>query len=205
MLHVAGQHGVSPSAAAVALNVTVTETQAPGFVTVYPCGVQPPDASNLNYAAGQSIPNAVIAKIGSGGDICLYTSAATHLVVDVNGWFAAGSGFGPLSPDRLLDTRLSTGLRGPGSVTEVMVAGRGGVPFTASAVALNVTVTEPQAPGFVTVYPCGVQPPDASNLNFAAGQTIPNAVLAKLDGFGRVCLFNSAPTQLIVDVNGWFP
>ena len=50
-----------------------------------------------------------------------------------------------------------------------------------------------------------MQPPDASNLNFAAGQTIPNAVLAKLDGSGRVCLFNSAPTQLIVDVNGWFP
>ncbi len=204
-LHVAGVHGVSPSAAAVALNVTVTETQAPGFVTVYPCGVQPPDASNLNYAAGQSIPNAVIAKIGAGGDICLYTSAATHLVVDVNGWFAGGSGFGPLSPERLLDTRLSTGLRGPGSVTEVVVAGRGGVPPTASAVALNVTVTEPQSPGYVTVYPCGVQPPDASNLNFAAGQTIPNAVLAKLDGSGRVCLFNSASTQLIVDVNGWFP
>jgi hypothetical protein len=206
VVHVQGQQGVSPAASAVALNVAVTEPQSPGYVTAYPCGVQPPEASNLNYAAGQTIANAVVSMVGSGGDVCVYSSASTHLVVDVNGWFAAGPGFGPLSPNRLLDTRLTTGVRPGGTVTVLQVGGWAGAPYSASAAVLNVTVTEPQAPGYVTVYPCDGAAPEASNLNFTtAGQTIPNAVFAKLDGFGRVCLYNSAATQLIVDVNGWFP
>jgi hypothetical protein len=125
-------------------------------------------------------------------------------VVDVDGWFPPGSGFGALTPARLLDTREGPGLRDFRAVTEVTVAGQGGVPGGASAVALNVTVTDTYAPGFVTVFPCGSSPPTASNLNFAPGQTIPNAVLAKVGAGGQVCLYNSAPTHLVVDVNGWF-
>ena len=77
----------------------------------------------------------------------------------------ASPAFVAVSPHRLLDTRLGAGLRSPGSETPVVVLGLGGVPGDAAAVALNVTVTEPNAPGYVTAYPCGVQPPDASNLN----------------------------------------
>jgi hypothetical protein len=203
-LLVAGLGGVPGSAAAVALNVTVTEPGEAGFVTVFPCDASLPMASNLNFAAGQTIPNAVIAKLSGDGRVCLYSSAPTHLVVDVDGWFPPGSGFGALTPARLLDTREGPGLRDFGAVTEVTVAGQGGVPGGASAVALNVTVTDTYAPGFVTVFPCGSSPPTASNLNFAAGQTIPNAVLAKVGAGGQVCLYNSAPTHLVVDVNGWF-
>jgi hypothetical protein len=54
-------------------------------MTVFPCGTPLPTASNLNYAAGQTIPNAVVAKIGAGGRVCIYTSSAANLVVDVNG------------------------------------------------------------------------------------------------------------------------
>ena len=89
-------------------------------------------------------------------------------------------------------------------MTEVVVAGRGGVPTDASAVVLNVTVTGAQAAGFVTVYPCGTPRPNASNLNFATGSTIPNLVIAKVGAGGKVCLFTSAGTHLIADVNGYF-
>src|ERR1700692_4901979 len=86
-LTVAGRGGVPVDAEAVVLNVTVTEALGPGFVTVYPCGSERPTASNLNYVVGSTMPNAVIAKVGANGQVCLYTLAPVHLIVDVNGYF----------------------------------------------------------------------------------------------------------------------
>jgi hypothetical protein len=57
-------------------------------VTIFPCGSPRPTASNLNYATGNVIPNAVFAKVGTGGKICVYTLADTDMVIDVNGWTA---------------------------------------------------------------------------------------------------------------------
>lgn len=53
---------------------------------MFPCGQTPPTASNLNYVEGGTIPNAVVTKVGAQGRICVFTSAATHLLVDVNGY-----------------------------------------------------------------------------------------------------------------------
>ena len=92
------------------LNVTVTEPEAGGFVTVYPCGVERPNASNLNYSAGTTIPNAVTVQLGAGGKVCVFTLATTHLIVDINGYQPNGSSFGPLAPARLLDTRSGDGI-----------------------------------------------------------------------------------------------
>ena len=89
-------------------------------------------------------------------------------------------------------------------MTPLHINGRGGVP-EASTVVLNVTVTGPGAAGYVTVYPCGIEPPNASNLNYATGQTVANGALVKIGNGGMVCLFNSQATHLIVDVTGYFP
>ena len=67
-LQVGGVAGVPADAAAVTLNVTVTNPSAAGFVTVWPCGQPRPLASNLNYVAGQSVPNLVLAKLGAAGE-----------------------------------------------------------------------------------------------------------------------------------------
>jgi len=212
---ITGRAGVPADAAAVVLNVTVTEPAAAGFATVFPCGTQPPTASNLNYTPGLTIPNLVVAKIGAGGAVCVFTQSPTHLIADVLGYFPPATSYHALVPARLSDSRpgaatvdgtfAGSGLVPLGSVTVVHVLGRGGVPANASTAVLNVTVTEPAAPGFVVVYPCGIQPPLASNLNFVAGQTIPNAVLTKIGNGGDVCIFNSQPTHLITDVAGYFP
>jgi hypothetical protein len=74
--------------AAVTLNVTVTEPEGPGFITVYPCGARPL-SSNVNFDTGQTVPNAVIAPVSPNGSVCLYTMTATHLLADVSGWFAS--------------------------------------------------------------------------------------------------------------------
>ena len=72
----------------VTLNVTVTEPDEPGFVTVYPGNASRPLTSNLNYVRGQTIPNAVIVGLGPTGTVDLYTSQTTHIIVDVVGYFA---------------------------------------------------------------------------------------------------------------------
>ena len=117
-------------------------------------------------------------------------------------------------PARLFDTRtdpgtstidgqgLGAGLLAAGSVTEVQVAGRGGVPNAATAAVLNVTVTGPGGAGYVTVYPCGSDRPTSSNLNYIVGQTVPNAVITKIGTNGNVCFYTQSATHLIIDVNG---
>ena len=213
-LQVLGRAGVPNDAKAVVLNVTVTGPQADGFVTVFPCGTQRPIASNVNFTAGATIPNLVVAKTGMAGRVCLFTFATTHLIADVNGFVPATSTFVPLEPVRLLDTRQdsadadsspNSGLRSARSITRLTVVGRGGIPLDASAGSFNVTVTDAEATGFITVFPCGAELPVASNLNFVAADPIANAVTVKIGELGQICLYTSAAAHFIVDVNGAFP
>ncbi|CAN5513286.1 hypothetical protein BH23ACT3_BH23ACT3_12990 [soil metagenome] len=217
-LVVSGRSGVPEDAAAVVLNVTVVGAQGAGFVTVWPCGEPRPDASSLNFVEGQTVPNAVVAKVGAGGAVCLYNAqAATDLLADVNGYFQADSGYESLQPGRLLDTRnpggstadgqfQAEGTRPADAELQLQVAGRSGVPEGASAAVLNITVTGAQGAGFITAWPCDEPRPNASSLNFVEGQTVPNAVVVKLLAAGAVCLYNAqAATDLLADVNGYFP
>ena len=116
--------------------------------------------------------------------------------------------YNPLSPARILDTRSGVGgpvaAVGPGGVRSLTVTGVGGVPSGGvGAVVLNVTVTQPSVGGFLTVYPFGESRPMASNLNFVAGQTVPNLVIAKVGSDGKVNLYNAAGnTHVIADVGG---
>ena len=213
-LPIGGRAGVPPTTASVALNVTVTQAQANGFATVYPCGGAVPNASNLNYLTGDTVPNSVITGLGTAGAICIYTSAAIHLIVDIAGYFADTTAFTPLpAPARVLDSRPAgdtvdgqfqrTGAQAAFSVMTLNVGGRAGVPLNAGAVVLNVTVTDARSDGFATVFPPGSTIPNASNLNFRAGDTVPNSVITRIGSDGTICVFSSAGTHLIVDVAGY--
>jgi hypothetical protein len=71
------------------LNVTVTGASEASWIAVWPTGQPRPLASSLNMAADQTIPNLVIAKVGTGGKVSLYNDAgSTHLIADVAGCFA---------------------------------------------------------------------------------------------------------------------
>ena len=89
-LTVTGRGGVPNNAGAVMLNVTAVSPGAAGFLTVFPCGTTMPLASSVNYGPGDVVANAVLAKIGTGGKVCIYSPAATDIVVDVTGYIAAG-------------------------------------------------------------------------------------------------------------------
>ena len=206
---VAGVGGVPVSGVgAVVLNVTATGATEGGYLTVFPAGSSRPLASNVNFVAGESVPNAVIAKVGAGGKVSVYNSVgATHVVVDVQGWFAeTSSSYTPLVPVRILDTRDGGVAVGAGSVIDVVVAGVGGVPVSGvGAVVLNVTATGATEGGYLTVFPAGSSRPLASNVNFVAGESVPNAVIAKVGAGGKVSVYNSVgATHVVVDVQGWF-
>ena len=94
------------------------------------------------------------------------------------------------------------GQRAAAAVTELQVTGRGGVVAGADAVVLNITIVAPAAAGYATVYPCGAERPNSSNLNFTAGQTIANAVITKVGIDGKVCIYTHQATHLLADVSG---
>ncbi len=198
----------------VSLNVTETNAEASGFITVYPCGLREA-VSSVNFAAAQTVANAVIAPVSSTGSVCFYSSTPTDIVVDINGWFPAGQAFAPVGPKRLLDTRsgedgqtLRTVTKAPlpaGGTIEVPVTDLAGlVPAVGvDSVSLNVTVTNPRAAGFITVYACGTREL-VSSVNYAAGQTVANAVTAPVSTRGTVCFYSLESADLVVDINGWF-
>jgi hypothetical protein len=77
---------VPDDAKAVVLNVTGVGATEAGFVTVWPCGTTMPTASNLNLAAAGTSPNAVVAKVGANGKVCIFTDHGTDLLADINGY-----------------------------------------------------------------------------------------------------------------------
>ncbi len=215
-LQVTGADGVPASGVtAVVLNVTATDTTASSYVTVYPDGTTRPLASNLNFTAGDTIPNLVTVPVGADGKVDFYNNAgSTDLVADLAGYYASGTGssYVPDGPIRLLDTRNGTGGYsspvGPGGTISLQITGNstGGVPSSGvTAVVLNVTATDTTASSFVTVYPDGTTRPLASNLNFSAGETIPNLVTVPVGADGKVDFYNDAgSTDLVADLAGYY-
>jgi hypothetical protein len=216
-LTVAGRGGVPATGATAAiLNLTMTATDAPGYVTAFGGDVPQPLASNLNAsAAGETIANLAIVPIGAGGTVKLFTERGTHLVVDVVGYFGPQAFispkglFVPLQPGRILDTRIGLGAPqasvGPGWSINTTFAGQRLVPINALAVAGTVTATESQASGYVTVYPTSDSLPTASTLNTVrAGQTIANSIILGLGTQGQLTLYSETGTHLLADVTGYF-
>ena len=141
------------------------------------------------------------------------------MVIDVSGYFtpASSSKAGrlvPLTPTRILDTRISLGwtpqLRlgervAAETIITLQVAGQGSVPTSGvSAVLMNVTAVNPAGPGYVQVAPTPVVPRATSNLNTAAGRTIANLAVVPLGGAGTVDLFTTTNADLVADVIGYF-
>jgi len=116
-----------------------------------------------------------------------------------------------LAPFRVLDTRYGNGAParpvGPGASVAVQITGSGGIPTTGvSAVVINIAVTEPTAPGYLTAWAEGTPRPGTSNLNFVPGQTVPNLVIVPVSPTtGKIQLYNSAGnTHIVGDITGYY-
>lgn len=218
---VAGVGGVpDDDVYAVVMNVTVTESGGPGFVTAYPKGVSRPTASNINVSgAGQTAPNLVVVPVGADGAVSLFIGGpgGGHLIADVFGYYlqtssaTAGRLIG-VTPKRVFDTRPAETPPGPkgkiaadGTIT-VKMTGANGVPNSGvSAVVVNLTGTEAGAPGFVTAYPADVKRPNTSNVNLvSAGATRANSVIVPVSPSGEVSFYSLSSTHLLADITGYY-
>ncbi|MHB1486660.1 MAG: fibronectin type III domain-containing protein [Acidimicrobiales bacterium] len=214
---VAGQGGVPATGASAALvNVTAVTPTSPGYLSVYPSGQARPLASSLNFGSGQTISNLVEVPLSSTGHISVFNLAGyTDVVIDVEGYVSGasgGAGYEPIFPTRLTDTRAGSGMPnagatlGPGTSLGVQISGAGPIPASGvSAVALNVTAVDSSQGGYLSVYPSASARPLASNVNFTAGQVIPNRVIVPVGPNGRVEVFNAdGLTDVVVDAVGYY-
>jgi len=216
-LQVTGVKGVpATGVSAVVLNVTAVDPTKSTYLTVYPDGVTRPATSSLNATAGVNLPNLVTVQVGADGEVDFYNNGGdVNVLADLAGYYVSGSPqagavFKSAGPVRILDTRSGTGgvkaPVGPNSGISLQVAGNNGVPSAGvTAVVLNVTVVSPTKSSYLTVYPDGVARPATSNLNFSAGQTIPNLVVVPLGADGKADFYNnSGDTEVLADLFGYY-
>jgi hypothetical protein len=206
-----GVAGVPADADSVILNVTAVGATLGGYVTIWPADQPRPNASNLNMTPGQTIANLVVTDLSASGAVSFANAfGETDLLADVVGWARDDQHTHAIVPTRVLDSRQGLGLAvslAGGQAADITIAGVAGLPATGVGVAvLNVTVTNPTATSYLTLWPSGTAKPNASNLNYSPGQTVPNLVFASVGTNGKVSLFNSAGSaDVIADLVAWIP
>jgi len=83
--------GIPANAGAYSINVAAILPASDGFLTVFPTGASQPASSDLNFLAGEVIANAIVAPAGSGGAIDVFVNVSTHMILDINGYYAASA------------------------------------------------------------------------------------------------------------------
>lgn len=209
-------------ATAALVNITVADPAGAGYVTAETCDAVPAGdraSSNGNYAAGQTVANVSVVPVDDRGWFCVYTSAAAHVVVDVQGYLRpdGGSQLFVVEPRRVTDTRTGPacttdgsctprGPVGPADLQQVVVDEVG----AATAVLANLTVTDPAAAGYLTADACGslsAGEQTRSNANFGAGQTVANLAVvpvATAEEGKALCIYANQQLHDIVDIQGYF-
>jgi DNA-binding beta-propeller fold protein YncE len=196
------------SAAAYSLNFSVVPHGGLGYLTVWPTGQTRPLVSTLNDVPGTIIANAAIVPVGTSGDISVYPSNDTDVIIDINGYFApAGPGglsLYPAPPCRVVDTRqlgppFSGTLTPPVDVVHSVCE----PPVTAQAYVFNATVVPTGALGYLTLWPDGTNRPTVSTLNALDGSITNNMAIVPSTN-GKVDAFASGLTQLILDISSYF-
>jgi hypothetical protein len=209
---------------AFAINVTAVGPTAAGYLTAWDGGLNDlPSTSTVNFPKGATVPNFAIVPTapcdplicsGTGDDpfIGVFNGAPgdVNVIVDVVGVFddgTLGNGFRfhPITPTRIVDSRFGQGV--PNSLgakeTDVITPPGSVADLDTGALALNVTAVGPTSSTFLTLWPDGESRPNVSNLNPAAGQTVPNAAITMLSLAEKFDVYNNAgTTNLVIDVAG---
>jgi hypothetical protein len=217
---------VPGDAVAVTGNLTVAEQTWAGWLTISPTTESRPLTSTLNFPVNDIRANGVTVPLGPGGTLSVVyngapSSATTHAVFDVTGYFVPGTSgakFVSLTPNRVLDTRAGTGLGGVFRTDQprtLQVTNRNlsiaplNVPAEAVAVTANLTVTSQTGAGWLSITPDKQTRPATSTLNFPVGDNRANGLTVPLGPGGTLSIvYNGGPSwaaaHVVLDVTGYF-
>jgi hypothetical protein len=180
----------------VAVNLTADQAQGPGYLAGYPCDRPLGDVSNVNYAPGVARGALGVIPLVD-DDLCVFTRATSHVIVDLQGAFVdddSGTRFTPLTPARLLDTRDT----GRASTLQIQA------PAGAQAVSVNLTATNVTAAGWLKAYPCDGTPPEVSNVNYHPGDSVASGAFVPVSATGTFCVQSLNAVDVVVDITGTF-
>ena len=209
---------VPATAQAYSLNITVVPQGTLGYLTAWPAGSSVPIAATLNSPNGSIVANAAIVPAGTNGAISLYASSETDVVIDINGYFAPPGApqaleFYAVTPCRVADTRTGSGFSSPFGSPELMAAATRsfpvqqsacGIPSTAQAYSVRMTVVAPAPMGYLTTWPAGQTLPVVATLNAPNGGVVGNEAIVPAGTGGAIDVYASANTNLVIDINGYF-
>lgn len=214
MITVAGRGGVPAGATAAALNITSVSSGAGGSVTVWPCNIAQPITGNLSVQPGVTAANVVITDIHQ-GVVCFKSTANTHLIVDVVGYYSTATDLLTPPPVRYSDSRAGAttvdglskayGALAAGATVKVRVVSRGSAsPSVVRSAVLGISSLNAGANGFITVFPCGTPRPNASTLNMTAGVAVSATTMVAAGDDNDVCIYSSVATHLVVESFGFY-
>ncbi len=221
--------GIPAAAAAITGNITVVPS-GPGFLTLFPSSAAQPTVANSNFQTNEITNNVFTVGLGAGdGAFKIFSSATTHVIVDVTGYYAppntGGLYFHALAtPVRLLETRPSlTGCITPGAPLvgtgnpnadpnlDLLLQGRSpvaapcnSIPATAQVLVGNATSVLPTGLGYLTIYPSGGARPTVASSNYAGADVINGPFAVKLGADGKFKIYTFATTNLVVDILGYY-
>lgn len=214
---VAGVGVIPDDAIAVTGNVTVTGQTSAGYVSITPSPTLVPTSSTINFPSGDTRANNLTVSLNTSGDLAAVFKGSSgrraHILLDITGYFLAddsSAAYEPLTPARILDTRVGNGLSGrfiANTPRTLQVTGRGGVPADAVAISGNLTVVGQTGSGYVSVTPLPDATPSTSTINFPSGDTRANGLTIPLSPTGTVSAVykrSSGSTHLLLDVTGYY-
>jgi hypothetical protein len=202
----AGPCNIPADARAYSLNLTAVPKEPLGYVTVWPSGERRPFVSTLNAPTSATTANAAIVPAGQGGDLSVFATDDTELIVDVNGYYAVpdsgGLSYYTVPPCRLHDSRDEHHEAEDGQ-RSVSVANACNIPGSARSVVLNVTAVPNGSMQYLTLWPDSEDRPTVSTLNADDGETTSNMAVVPTTT-GKINAFTAGSSHLILDTTGYF-
>lgn len=207
---VRGHAGIPNSATSVVVNLTATGASKPGSIRVWPGGRSQPATSVLHFEPPRDVAQLTTVGLDSTGQLKFSApGAATHLVVDVVGYYESAGATTTgrtvaVTSSRLFDSRPGAKV-GAGATVQVQISGRGGVPTTGvSAVIANLTLMGVGSPNtFVTAWPGGAALPSPLTSSLNSSDTRSNQIVVPLGSTGKISLRPITSSDLILDVVGY--
>ncbi|HAP77848.1 MAG TPA: hypothetical protein DCR14_17420, partial [Acidimicrobiaceae bacterium] len=203
-VHLGDVEGVPDAPFIAALNFTVLGTSSTAAATLYTCGTTPPVVPSRSIDPGWAQSLAMVVATDANGDVCVVVDKTAHVLVDVFGAFATTADIHPITSTRIRDTR-SGAMPGAGAVLDQQITGTNGVPtdpFPTAAI-VTVTLTSPQNIGYASAFPCVDGIPPTSIVNVVPNRSQSNGGVVPFDGAGRLCVFISVPSHVLIDLSGW--